>query len=133
MNTKKNFPFVTVKNNTLHDIVISGDPNWDDQKLLIDGEANNYFKLLKEKSVILSVEWDFKPDELMMGVDFEKSNYDGNNMGFLLLEIGQSLKTGLLGITNSYEDEPKWANMVTENQSPLSFTLIFENKNNQDI
>ena len=52
-------PTVTVKNNASYDIFVSGDPNWDDQILLVNGEPiDRPYPLTPGSSIKVSVDWD---------------------------------------------------------------------------
>jgi|GEM_PF-1529237 len=121
---KNNWPQVTVQNKTSFGIVIDGDPNWDDQRLLINGKYKQNILLKEGEFAILSVKWDAEPDELMMGVEYTKAG--SNSAEGLQQEIGQNSETGNLGVSDSNWWAKKWAKFTQLDQNPLSFTLVFE-------
>lgn len=121
-----NNPVVTVKNNASIDVYVDGDPNWDDQKLLINGRpARGIYQLAKGGTVKVSVNWDHPPDDRMMGVIFaDKRDYDRGG-GFYQQEIGQNPKTGKLGVTDDSESGKPKIRYTLSDQAPLSMTMTF--------
>ncbi|HEV7506222.1 MAG TPA: hypothetical protein VGS07_15050 [Thermoanaerobaculia bacterium] len=94
-------PVVTAKNNTSRDLYVAGDPNWDDQQLMVNGNViTEPYTLTKGSTAMVSVGWEGPGEELMMGVIFsEAANYDGPGVGFYQLSVGQDPKTGNLAVT----------------------------------
>jgi hypothetical protein len=94
-------PVVTAKNNTSRDIYVAGDPNWDDQQLIVNGNViTETYTLTKGGTITVSVDWEGPGEELMMGVIFsEAPNYDDAGVGFYQLSVGQDPKTGNLAVT----------------------------------
>ncbi|POA99386.1 hypothetical protein C2134_06940 [Chromobacterium sinusclupearum] len=95
-------PVVTVKNHSSRHVYIEGDPNWDDQVLLLNNQPlPKLYSLAPDKSIQLSVDWSGPGNEYMMGVIFaDGPDYDYGGDGFYQLTIGQSNDSGLLGVTD---------------------------------
>src|SRR4029077_610264 len=93
-------PVVTVKNNARIDIFVDGDPNWDDQELIIDGKVSTeIYTLTKGATITVSVNWESPGAEQMIGVIFAQTkNYD-NGGAFYQLAVGQD-QAGNLAITD---------------------------------
>ncbi|OHX10435.1 hypothetical protein [Chromobacterium sphagni] len=118
-------PIVTVKNHSSRDIFIDGDPNWDDQVLLIDGQPQERIYLLaSDQSVQISVDWDGQGNELMMGVIFaDGPDYDYGGDGFYQLSIGQEPRSGNLGVTDGGGDAK--VQYTVGQQTPWTMTMDF--------
>jgi hypothetical protein len=122
-------PVVTVKNNTSRDIFVDGDPNWDDQELMINDKViTEIYTLTKGVTITVSVNWEGLPgEEGMFGVIFaEAKNYDFAGVGFYQLTVGQDPKTGNLGITDGGPTGGKLdINYTLSDQTPWSMTMDF--------
>jgi hypothetical protein len=95
-------PVVTAKNHASRDLFVEGDPNWDDQQLIIDGKViTEIYTLAPGATITVSVDWDGSGEEGMIGVIFaEAKNYDYGGAGFYQLTVGQDPHTGDLGVTD---------------------------------
>jgi hypothetical protein len=115
---------VTVKNNATIDIFVAGDPNWDDQELMVDGEViAEPYTLSKGKTVAVSVNWDSAPAEEMMGVIFARAkNYERG--AFYQLAVGQD-DTSNLAVTVEYTHGELDFKYTLNNQAPWSMTMSF--------
>jgi hypothetical protein len=121
-------PVVTVKNNASRDIFVAGDPNWDDQELIIDGQViTETYTLTKGATITVSVNWEGPGEELMIGVIFaETKNYDHGGAGFYQLSVGQDPKTGNLGVTDGGPNGGKLDIRYTlSDQTPWSMKMDF--------
>lgn len=122
-------PCVTVQNNSSRDVFVSGDPNWDDQELFINGKLlEGTWLVSKGESVEASVDWGgTSGDENMMGIIFsEEENYDFGKLGFFQMTIGRDQETGNLGVTDCYTKEPLTIKYNSTSQKLWTFTLGFE-------
>src|ERR1044071_3283416 len=115
---------VTVKNNATIDIFVAGDPNWDDQELMVDGEViTEPYTLSKGKTAAVSVNWDSAPAEEMMGVIFAQAkNYERG--AFYQLAVGQD-DTGNLAVTVENTHGDLDFKYTLNNQAPWSMTMSF--------
>jgi hypothetical protein len=120
-------PVVTVKNHSTHDIFIDGDPNWDDQVLLIDGKpTKKIYTLTQGSDVEVSVHWNQAGAELMMGVIFaDAAQYDSGDVGFYQLSIGQETTSGNLGVTDGDAEGQPLVRFTVTDQEPWSMTMDF--------
>ena len=120
-------PIVTIKNHSSHNVYIEGDPNWDDQKLLLNNKPSHRLHTLAPKhSVELSVKGASAATAEMMGVIFaDGKDYDSGGAGFYQMTIGQLKDSGLLDVTDS-TGEAKVSYTVSQ-QTAWSMTLDFTN------
>ncbi|UTH73435.1 hypothetical protein [Chromobacterium sp. IIBBL 290-4] len=118
-------PVVTIKNHASRSVFIEGDPNWDDQVLLMNQQPLAQMAELKpDQSVQLSVEWNGPANEYMMGVIFaDGPDYDYGGDGFYQLTLGQQAESGLLDVTEG-AGEAKVGYTVTL-QTPWTMTMDF--------
>ena len=118
-------PVVTVKNHSSRDVFIEGDPNWDDQTLLIDGQAESgAYPLGPDQSVQLSVDWSGPGNAYMLGVIFaDGPDYDYGGDGFYQLALGQDEGSGLLGVTEG-DGQAKISYSVSQ-QTAWTVTMDF--------
>ncbi|WP_146056751.1 hypothetical protein [Chromobacterium alticapitis] len=95
-------PIVTVQNHSSQDIYIDGDPNWDDQVLLLNNQPlHRSYVLEPDQSAQLSVDWSGPGTAFMLGVIFaDGPDYDYGGDGFYQLTIGQEESNGLLDVTD---------------------------------
>ena len=116
---------VTVKNHSSRDIYIDNDPNWDDQKLLLDDKPlRRGYTLQPDRSARISVDWNGPGNAYMMGVIFaDGPDYDYGDNGFYQLTIGQDEDSGLLDVTEG-GGEAKIAYAIGQ-QTPWSMTMDF--------
>lgn len=93
----------TLKNNSNQTFYVSGDPNWDDQQLIINGEVAYSSVLIgQNESVLVEVDWGSNaPDELMVGLYLSGDKYA--NKDVLGITIGENPKTQLLDVTECNE------------------------------
>ena len=120
-------PIVTVSNSSSHKVYIEGDPNWDDQKLLLnDKPMHGVHTLAPNHSVQLSVRDASAGNAGMMGVIFaDGRGYNSGGAGFYQLTIGQSEDGGLLDVTDG-DGRAKVRYMVSQ-QTEWSMTMDFTN------
>lgn len=120
-------PVLIVQSETSKDIYVSGDPNWDDQVLILNGSTDKGYALVTEDSpVTASVNWEFPPDRLMMGVLISEQKY-GDESAYQLT-IGVNPDTGKMDVTEpgSYGD-PSIQYSITK-RTEDTVTLLFTNK-----
>ncbi len=119
-------PIVTAANHSTHEVFIAGDPNWDDQQLLINGQvATDVYTLATGQTATVSVAWDGAGDSSMMGVIFSQvKDYDGGRK-FYQQEVGQVPETGNLGVTEESIFGPPAFRYALSNQTPWSMTMNF--------
>ncbi|WP_434635040.1 hypothetical protein [Chromobacterium sp. CV08] len=93
---------VTVKNHSSHDIYIDGDPDWDGQALLIDGQPlQRGYRLPPDWTAEIGTTWRGPGSERMLGVIFaDGPAYGQDGDGFYRLSIGQLPDGGLLDVTD---------------------------------
>jgi len=118
-------PVVTVKNNASIDIFVDGDPNWDDQELMIDGKAiTGIYTLTKGTTVTVSVKWESRGAEQMIGVIFAQTkNYDAGG-AFYQLAVGQD-QAGNLAVTEEDAHGKLNIRYTLSDQAPWSMTMNF--------
>jgi hypothetical protein len=116
-------PVVTVKNNASRDISVEGDPNWDDQQLLINDQViTRAYTLTKGATITVSVNWEDPGDELMIGVIFSAIGGDGSYQ----LSVGQEPETGNLGVTDGDPGDGELDIKYTlSDQTPWSMKMDF--------
>lgn len=90
---------MTLKNNSNQTLYVLGDPNWDDQQLIIDGEAvYGSVSIAQSETILVEVKWPLDtPQELMMGIYISEDKYADNN--FLIITLGENSETKLLDVT----------------------------------
>jgi hypothetical protein len=117
---------VTVTNRAGLDVFVSGDPNWDDQQLMVDGEViSSPYALTAGVTVTVSVNWDAPAAEEMMGVIFAQTK--SVNDQFYQLAAGQDPNSGNLAITSENSFGTLAFRYSVSNQAPWSMTMTFEN------
>ena len=122
-------PVVTVTNNASRDIFVDSDPNWDDQELMINGQAfTEIYTLAEGATITVSVNWESAGDSRMIGVIFaNEKNYDyDKGAGFYQLTVGQDPNTGNLGITDNYTFGQPDVYYTLSDQAPWSMTMGFK-------
>jgi hypothetical protein len=121
-------PIVTVRNSASANVFVDGDPNWDDQELIIDGKpATGIYTLAPGATITVSVDWGQPAAELMMGVIFaDTTNYNSGG-AFYQESVGQDPSTGNLAITDTNTlGNPNFKYTVGD-QAPWSMTINFTN------
>lgn len=120
-------PILVVQSKTAKNVYVSGDPNWDDQVLILNGSTDEGYALATEGSpVTASVDWSYPPDRLMMGVLISEQKY-GDQSAYQLT-IGVNPDTGKMDVTepDSYGD-PGIQYSITE-RTEDTVTLLFTEK-----
>jgi hypothetical protein len=114
-------PVMTVKSSASRNISVDGDPNWDDQKLIINGHVvKGTYTLVPEATITVSVNWEGPPEEGMIGVMF------GAGVGLYELSVGQDPQTGNLAVTDGYPlDGPVNLNYAVSDQTPWTMRMDF--------
>ncbi len=125
-----NYCTVISMNETSGDLIIDGDPNWDDQQLLIDGvDVYSPYNSISGQSVAASVQaFDDNDDgsELMMGIFYVGPDNDGENRNNFMMTIGQNSE-GLMSITEVNPLEPMTIKYTVITQTKWTLVLKFEN------
>lgn len=117
---------VTLTNGADVDVFVSGDPNWDDQELKVDGQViQGSYTLAKGETVGLSVSWNAPAEEEMMGVIFGQTARSNDH--FYQLAIGQDPGTGDLAVTRVDSFGSLAFRYTTSDQGPWSMRMAFEN------
>jgi hypothetical protein len=115
---------VTVTNRAGVDVFVSGDPNWDDQQLMVDGQViSSPYTLSTGGTITVSVNWEGSAEEEMMGVIFAQTK-SGNDA--YQLAVGQDPNTGNLAITSENSYGSLAIRYSVSNQAPWSMTMTFE-------
>ncbi len=115
-------------NATSGDLMIDGDPNWDDQQLLIDGVLiNSPYTSSSGESVGASVEgWgENDGNEYMMGIWYVGPNNNHENQNNFQMTIGQN-SDGLMDITEVYPLNPMTIKYTVVARSKWALVLKFE-------
>jgi hypothetical protein len=116
---------VAVTNRASVDVFVSGDPNWDDQELLVDGQLIlSAYMLSQGTTISVSVSWGAAGDERMMGVIFSQT--ESANDQFYQLTVGQDSTTGNLAITSGTSFGTLQFEYTLGDQAPWSMTMTFE-------
>ena len=116
---------VAVSNAAGMDVYVSGDPNWDDQQLMVDGEVIRSPYALPTGSIsIVSVNWDSPAAEEMMGVIFGQTKSTNDNSYHLA--VGQDPDSGDLAVTVEHSFGTPAMRYVVSEQAPWSMTMTFE-------
>lgn len=114
---------VNVSNQAGVDVFVSGDPNWDDQQLMVDGETiDEPYLLASGNSAAVSVNWDAPPADEMMGVWFSRT--PPANTDAYALAIGAD-STGNLAVTSDNSFGNPGFQFTTSDQAPWSMTMTF--------
>ena len=117
-------PVLVVKSDTEIPLYVSGDPNWDDQVLILNGSTDQGYAEASEGSpVTASVEWNFPPDSLMMGVYVSQGEL--NSQDFYSLSIGVDPDSGLMGVTDSVLFGSPTVTYAITGQTEDTVTLTF--------
>ncbi len=114
---------VTVQNNSDQKLYVSGDPNWDDQQLVVNGEVlNSSVALEQNEVVVISMDWDSNErSDFMLGLLVSETKFAENNSWQMTL--GENAKTTLLDVTDSNElGSPKEIYQVSD-ETEWSLTL----------
>jgi hypothetical protein len=113
---------VTAKNDSSHDIFISGDPNWDDQELTFDGQSGKRSdRLAPGSSVVVGISIDYNE----MGVIFSGApDYDSNTWAYQL-SLGLDPESGNQSVTDTNSWGSPTVEYVLQDQKPLSMTMLF--------
>jgi hypothetical protein len=114
---------LTVKNDSSHVLFISGDPNWDDQVLTIDGTPQDQpFTLSVGSSASVTAGY------TEMGVMFSTvPDYDSGPA--YQLSIGPDPDTGNASVTDGNSWGPPPMKYTLSDQTPLSATMTFVDDN----
>jgi hypothetical protein len=120
-------PVVTVKNNANRDIFVAGDPNWDDQQLIVnDRPLTDSYTLTKGATATVSVDWEGAGEEGMIGVIFsDTKNYDAPGAGMYQLTVGQEPSSGKLGITDDFTSGEPDFHYTLGDQTPWTMKMDF--------
>lgn len=116
-------------NATNGDLIIDGDPNWDDQQLRIDGKIiDSPYTSPHGQSVAASVEgWpDNSNDENMMGIWYVGPDNNNENQNNFMMTIGKNSK-GLMSITDVNPLKPMSIKYSVISQTEWIIVLKFEN------
>ena len=113
-------PVVTVENHASIDIFIGGNPNWDDQRVLFNGRHKWRYKLTPGKSIKVSVKWNYRAADEMMGVDFAQTEIYGDPLFYVA--VGQD-QTGNLAITDADQYGELLIQYTVSDQAPWSMTM----------
>ncbi|RKP51088.1 hypothetical protein [Trinickia fusca] len=120
---------VHVSNQTSRDLFVAGDPNWDDQALLVDGQPfDRAYRLAAKASADISMNWAEQdtPGENMMGVIVaDGTDYDYGSAGAYQMTIGRHPETGLLGVTQESTLNDPTVRHVDANGTPWSMQMSF--------
>lgn len=121
-------PVLVVESKTAKDIYVSGDPNWDDQVLIINGSTDvGYGRVTEGTPATVSVDWgENPPDELMMGVIISEQKY-GNESAYQL-SIGVDPDSGKMGVAEPYSYGDPTIQYTARDQTSTSVTLVFTDK-----
>lgn len=115
-------------NATSGDLIIDGDPNWDDQQLRIDGIlVHAPYTSPKGQSVAASVQgWgNDEGNEMMMGIWYVGPNNNNENQNSFQMTIGQNAK-GLMDVTENYPLAPMTIKYTIIAQTKWDLVLKFE-------
>ena len=115
-------------NNTSGDLIIDGDPNWDDQKLQIDGVViSSPYSSSSGQSVGASVDgWgENDGNENMMGIWYVGPDNSNENQNNFMMTIGQN-NEGLMSITDVTPLQPMTIKYSVVSQSKWILVLKFE-------
>lgn len=114
-------------NATGGNLLIDGDPNWDDQQLKIDRVViHSAYTQADGQSVACSVDWpNSTGDELMMGICFVGPNNRGENTNNYMMSIGQN-SNGLMDVTEVYPLKPLSFKYTVVAQTKWELVLRFE-------
>ena len=116
---------VNATNRSDTDVFVSGQPDWDDQQLMVNGETiQGAYKLPDGETVAVSVNWDAPPAEEMMGVVFSPDR--SANTGFFLA-VGEDPATGNLAVTSNNSFGELTFRFTVADQEPWSLAMTFEN------
>ena len=120
---------VEVSNQSSRDIFISGDPNWDDQTLIINGHAaNKLHRLAPGHSAQLAVpaESNGAFDEYALGlIVADGPDFDYGSAGAYQSTIGRQPETGRLGVTDETVLKAPAIRYAATNEGPGSMKLEF--------
>ncbi len=111
---------VTMKNESSHEIKISGDPNWDDQVIIIDGKPHKQtYRLAKGASAVVGV-----ADYNEMGLWVTSRELNGEGEGSYSMEIGPN-DAGNEDVTDGTVFGTPAVKYTLHDQKPLSMTMVF--------
>lgn len=115
---------VNVVNQASIEVFVSGDPNWDDQELMVNGQTIHApYLLASGKSAAVSVNWDAPPAEEMMGVIFSQT--PPANTDFYQLAIGADPGSGNLAVTSDNSSGKPAFSYTIGDQAPWSMGMTF--------
>jgi len=117
-------PVMVVKSKTAKKVYVSGDPNWDDQVLILNGSTDESYALVQEgHPVTASVDWGTNPpDALMMGVLISEQKH-GDQSAYQLT-IGVNPDTGKMDVTEPYSyGDPGFKYSITD-RTETTVTLL---------
>ena len=115
-------------NETSEDLIIDGDPNWDDQELRIDGKIiHSAYTSPKGESVAASVRgWaNDEGNNMMMGIWYSGSNNNNQNQNTFQFTIGQN-HDGLMDVTENFPLPPMSIKYTVVAQTKWIVVLKFE-------
>jgi len=115
-------------NNTSGDLIIDGDPNWDDQQLRIDGVViSSPYSSTCGQSVGASVDgWgENDGNENMMGIWYIGPDNNNENQNNFMMTIGQNDEE-LMSITDITPLQPMTIKYSVVSQSKWILVLKFE-------
>ncbi len=129
-------PILHVTNHSTRDVFVAGDPNWDDQQLMFNGQRiNGARRLGPAQSATVSVPWDphDKGEENMVGVIFaDGRSYTSGRAGAYQMSIGQQADTGLLGVSDEHMIQSPAFKYTTTSQTPWSMSVEFVDARGDD-
>ena len=122
-------PVVRVINHASHRVCIAGDPNWDDQALLIDGRAAKRLRCVEPDAraeVSIRLGGDTSPDEQLMGVIFaDGKDFNYGPAGAYQTTIGHHPDTDLLNVTHEYTIRTPVVQYAVGSQTQWSMEMTF--------
>lgn len=122
-------PVVRVINHASQKICIAGDPNWDDQALLINRRTTNgtrCFSPGSQAEVSIRLGSDTEPDEQLMGVIFaDGKDFDYGRAGAYQTTIGHHSESGLMDVTDEHNIRTPAVRYSVANQTQWSMDMTF--------
>lgn len=122
-------PVVRVINHASQKVCIAGDPNWDDQALLVNGRTANRTRCFApgtQAQVSIRLGADTTPDEQLMGVIFaDGKDFDYGRAGAYQTTVGHHPDSGLIGVTNEHIIRTPAVQYSVGNQTQWSMDMTF--------
>ena len=108
-------------NATSGDLNVTYDPNWDDQKLMINCKLNKPCTCPSGQALKSSVEFQEAGNGFILGIIFTA----GQKGGGIQMTIGQG-ENGLMGVTEDNALDPVTIKYSVISQTAWTVTLLFE-------